>query len=125
MGEIHTLGLRPDGNPWRVALRGLAGAAALPDTTNKAVATSGAEAFQFDRDGRCNHLFNPATGHCADPARSLTVVAATAVAADALSTAFAIMNQEQITAVIKRTPETRVLVSAIEGTREITAERGS
>jgi thiamine biosynthesis lipoprotein len=125
MGEIRTLGLRPDGNPWQVALRGPAGAVTLSDTTNKAVATSGAEAFQFDRDGRCNHLFNPATGHCADPARSLTVVATTAVAADALSTAFAIMNQKEIAAVLMRAPETRALVSAIEGTREIATERGS
>jgi thiamine biosynthesis lipoprotein len=125
MGEIRTLGLRPDGNPWQVALRGPAGAVTLSDTTNKAVATSGAEAFQFDRDGRCNHLFNPATGHCADPARSLTVVATTAVAADALSTAFAIMNQKEIAAVLMRAPETRALVSAIEGTREIATECGS
>jgi len=128
MGEIRTRGVHPDGRPWQIALQGPAGEALLPssiDTINKAVATSGADGFQFDEDGRCNHLFNPATGCCADPARSLTVVAPTAVAADALSTAFALMDEKAIAVVLARAAETQVYVTTIHGTRELTVERGA
>jgi thiamine biosynthesis lipoprotein len=128
MGEIRTRGVHPEGRLWQIALQGPAGTALLPssiDTTNKAVATSGADGFRFDDDGQCNHLFNPATGRCADPARSLTVVAPTAVAADALSTAFALMDQKAIAAVLARAAETQVYATTIQGTRELTAERGA
>ena len=124
MGEIRTLGFHPDGSPWQVALRGPAGdALQYPaiDTVNKAVATSGADGFQFNKDGRCNHLFNPATGRCADPARSLTVVTDTASAADALSTAFALMDQKDISNVLARSANTQVYATTVQGTREITA----
>lgn len=126
MGEIRTRGVRPDGRPWQIALREPAQKALLPssiDTTNKAVATSGADGFQFGENGGCNHLFNPATGRCADPARSLTVVAPTAVAADALSTAFALMDEKAIAAVLARAVETQVYATTIHGTRLLTAER--
>lgn len=113
MGEIRTLGRRPDGRPWQVALRGRSGEAPLPvpDTMNKAVATSGADGFQFDAEGRCNHLFNPANGRCADPARSLTVVAPTAAAADALSTAFALMDEKATARILSRAADTQVYVA--------------
>jgi thiamine biosynthesis lipoprotein len=127
MGEIRTRGVHPNGLPWQIALQGQTGEVLLPssiDTANKAVATSGAGGFQFDEDGRCNHLFNPATGHCADPARSLTVVAPTAVAADALSTAFSLMDETTITAMLARAAETKVYATTIDGTRELTVERG-
>lgn len=129
MGEIRTLGHQPDGRPWRVGLRGPGGDAQYPgiDAVNNAVATSGAEGFQFDEVGRCNHLFDPATGLCADPVRSLTVATDTAAAADALSTAFAIMDRKAIAAVLSRAFAARpkVYETTIQGTREIKVEPGS
>jgi thiamine biosynthesis lipoprotein len=124
MGEIRTLGLHPDGRPWEVVLKGLAGDLLQPtimDIVNKAVATSGADGFQFNKDGRCNHLFNPATGRCADPTRSMTVVTHTASAADALSTAFALMDQNGITNALARFGNTQVYATTVHGTQEITA----
>jgi thiamine biosynthesis lipoprotein len=91
---------------------------------NKAVATSGAAGFQFDEQGRCNHLFDPSTGACAYPARNLTVVAATAVSADALSTAFALMKEERIRSVLSRSGDAQLYVTTESGTRAITAASG-
>lgn len=104
MGEIRALGARPDGHPWRIAIEGAQGKVSEPDllAVNKAVATSGAHGFQFDEQGHCNHLFNPMTGACAEPSRSVSVVADTATTADALSTAFALMKDDAISSALTR-----------------------
>jgi len=111
MGEIRTVGHRPEGRAWQVAVE-----TATPrrtfDLVDKAVATTGAGGFQFNADGRCNHLFNPATGHCAKPATSLSVVAPTAAVADGLSTAFALMEQDAIHHVLARAPDIQLFVDA-------------
>jgi thiamine biosynthesis lipoprotein len=111
MGEIRTLGQRPDGRPWQAAVGAATPQHRTLDLVDKAVATTGADGFRFDADGRCNHLFNPATGHCAGPATSLTVVAPTAAAADALSTAFALMDGDEARRVLARAPDTQLYVN--------------
>jgi len=55
-----------------------------------ALATSARGALRFDAAGRRHHLFDPRTGASPDWWRSVTVIAPTAEAADALSTAFAV-----------------------------------
>lgn len=109
MGEIRTLGHRPDGQAWRGAVETAAPRQAHTlDLVDTAVATTGADGFRFDPDGRCNHLFNPATGGCANPAVSLTVVAPTAATADALSTAFALMDRDAARRVLAGVPGSRL-----------------
>jgi thiamine biosynthesis lipoprotein len=99
MGEARTMGSHPDGRSWEVAIadpeRAGRVAAVLP-VMDRAVATSGPYGFRFDPQGRFNHLFNPATGGCADRYRSVTTVTRNATAADALSTAFSFMPKSQI-----------------------------
>lgn len=127
MGEIRGLGGHPDGRPWEVAVESPSGDfdATWPiSIVNKAVATSGAFGFRFDEQGRCNHLFDPSSGACAHPARNLTVVAATAVCADALSTAFALMNEERIKAVLSQSGDAQLYVTTESETRAITAASG-
>jgi thiamine biosynthesis lipoprotein len=68
---------------------------------DRAVSTSGAYGFRFDPQGRFNHLFDPSTGGCAGRYRSVTTVARDATTADALSTAFSLMSEEQIRAVLQ------------------------
>jgi thiamine biosynthesis lipoprotein len=111
MGEIRTLGQRPDGRAWQAAVDAATPQHRTLDLVDKAVATTGADGFWFDADGRCNHLFNPATGLCAGPATSLTVVAPTAAAADALSTAFALMDHDAARRVLARAPDTQLYVN--------------
>jgi thiamine biosynthesis lipoprotein len=63
---------------------------------DRAVSTSGGYGFRFEPEGRFNHLFDPATGNCANRYRSVTTVSGNATAADALSTAFSLMDGPQI-----------------------------
>jgi thiamine biosynthesis lipoprotein len=124
MGEIRGVGDHPDGRPWEIALEAPSGALDEERSisiVNKAVATSGAAGFRFDERGRFNHLFDPSTGACAYLARNLTVVTATAVAADALSTAFALMNEEGIKSVLTQSRDAQAYVTTESETRAITA----
>jgi thiamine biosynthesis lipoprotein len=122
MGEIRALGAHADGKPWNAALQGPIDTAKQPttvDLVNKAVATSAASGFQFDKSGQSNHIFNPVTGRCADPARALSVISDTAAFADALSTACALMEDRQIVELLKRAGGTRAFVSTAAGTVEL------
>lgn len=103
-GELLGCGCRPDGTPWRVAVK-LPGLAttdtdeapgpvlALPDL---AVATSGDDFRHFVADGkRCSHTLDPRTGW---PIRhalaSVTVVHPQCMQADALATALLVLGPE-------------------------------
>lgn len=94
MGETRCLGTHPGGRPWTAGVADPDQPGRILQTlpiVNQAVATSAASGFQFGRNGRFNHLFDPKTGASAQTYRSVTVVAPTATAADALSTAFSLM----------------------------------
>jgi len=127
MGEIRALGSNPEGQPWSVALEDPSGEVvegrSIP-IVNKAISTSCAAGFRFDEQGQCNHLFDPSTGACADPLRSLTVIADTAVTADALSTAFALMDEGRIRSVLSRSGGAEAYITTESGTRAITATSG-
>lgn len=103
MGEARAIGSCPDGRPWEVGIadpeRPDRIQAVLP-VVDRAVSTSGGYGFQFDPQGRFNHLFDPASGVCGHLYRSVTAVGVTATAADALSTAFSMMDQERIRALM-------------------------
>ena len=99
-GNIQTLGSKPDGSDWRVAIRnpegdGILGAVSISD---KAMITSGGyERYFVDDEGNLWwHIFDPATGY---PARngliSVTIVGDEGLTCDALSTALFIMGQNK------------------------------
>lgn len=121
MGEIRTLGVKPDETPWKVAL------AASPlmgdevsETLNivdKAVATSSVEGFHFDEAGQFNHLLDPRSGAVAGRWKGVTVVAFDATAADALSTAFNLMEPTAITGVARARAGIQVL--AMDGEEHV------
>lgn len=114
MGEIRATGGKPDARPWSVELD-------LPHSetpskrvialSDRAVATSSADGFVFDRDGGYNHLLDPVTGRCANAARSVSVVADTATCADALSTAFELVDSERIRLILERVNGAEAYVS--------------
>ena len=108
-GNVSTLGSKPDGSPWRVGIRhprlnGLIGAV---EVTGKAVVTSGDyERYFFGKDGRrFHHILNPITGYPAESGLlSATVVAKSAVTADALSTAVFIAGIGKGLALLEKYP---------------------
>jgi thiamine biosynthesis lipoprotein len=94
IGEIRTIGARPDGAPWRVGLPDPDQPGRIDDwveITDRAVATSAGAGFRFDAAGRFTHLFEPRSGQSPALYRSLSVIAPTATEADALSTGFSQM----------------------------------
>ncbi|MGX5736494.1 FAD:protein FMN transferase [Bosea thiooxidans] len=111
MGESRALGARPDGSAWRFGVADPDRPERIGQTLeaiDQAVATSGAYGFRFDPAGRFNHLFDPRTGDCAHLHRSVTVVMPTAMAADALSTAFSLMAPADIARALRELGEGEV-----------------
>jgi len=122
MGEIRTLGERPEAGPWQIGIQNPDD----PDRTDEvldiadcAVATSGAYGFRFDQNGRFNHLFEPWSGRCAAAYRSVTVVLPTATPADALSTAFSIMSPGAISQTLQREPGGEVHLTTSAGEHQV------
>ena len=126
MGEVRTLGENANGDPWSVAIEDASGNRSAPiSVLNKAVATSGAYGFRFDEQGACNHLFDPRTGECAKPLRTITVVAHTATTADALSTAFTLMTIEAIGPVLARAGRAQAYSVEAGEIKQIVAHRSA
>ena len=95
-GNIQAVGAKPDGSPWRVAVRDPAGEGnvGVVSAADMAVVTSGGYERYFEQDGvRYWHILDPKTGK---PARSglssVTVVGDSGVACDGLSTALFVMG---------------------------------
>ena len=87
-GDLYLAGRNPKGVPWAVGIRHPRIDGALIDSFNisdKAVCTSGDYERLAPTGGA--HILDPRSGICATGSASVTVIAATALAADALATA--------------------------------------
>lgn len=93
MGEIRAVGP----HPWQVGIPGPNDGRILA-LTDRAVATSAAAGFSFDPAGRFTHIIDPRSGATPNPYASVTVIAPTAAAADALSTGFWLTRRDALPA---------------------------
>jgi thiamine biosynthesis lipoprotein len=113
LGEIRAVGVRGPGQPWRSGIRDPRHdgrvAMALP-LADQALATSGGSGFRFDRNGCFHHLFDPRNGSCPHAYASVSVVAPTATAADALATACCLMPPDRLAAALRTGGATRAIV---------------
>ena len=94
LGEVRALGRRPDSDPWRAGIADPNNPSAVLlelSLSDAALATSGAYGTWFDAAHRHHHLLDPATGRSAAHHATVSVTAARAVVADALSTALTIL----------------------------------
>jgi thiamine biosynthesis lipoprotein len=116
-GDLYVGGTK-DGRPWNLGIndpRGPGGSSfaslALSDAT---FSTSGDYERFFMQDGvRYHHILDPDTGEPARLSRSVTIVAASPVLADGLSTGVFILGPEKGMALIERLPDVEgVIVSA-------------
>ena len=108
-GEIQALGSREDGRPWRAGI-------ALADGTpvrrtalsDRALATSAPHATLLDAGRGLGHILDPRTGRPAARWRLASVSAPQAALADALSTAFCLMDRHAIDRALGYHPRARL-----------------
>ncbi len=97
-GDILARGLGPEGTPWRIGIRHPRQPEALIDkfaVSDAAVCTSGDYERPRPAGGSGHHLLDPETGQAVAEVASVTVVAPTAMLADALSTAAFVLRAER------------------------------
>ncbi len=115
-GDMYAGGVKGD-RPWRLGIRDPRGPAdrsfAAIDLSNGTFSTSGDYERAFVKDGRrYHHIIDPATGQPAQGVRSVTLVTARAVFADALAKGVFILGAEKGLALIERLPDVEgVIVS--------------
>ena len=89
-GDVYVGGRNPEGQPWRVGIRHPREPGAIIETlcvSDLAVCTSGDYERPSGESRSEHHIVDPRTGHSPAAIASLTVVAPTAMVADALGTA--------------------------------------
>jgi thiamine biosynthesis lipoprotein len=98
-GELRGAGMKPDGQPWWVTLEGVPGAASTPVVAalhGLALATSG-DYRRFYQHGaaRASHTLDPRSGYpIANDIASCSVLHASCMAADALSTTITVLGAD-------------------------------
>ena len=121
MGETRAIGAQHDGRPWRVGLATREDAG-TPDSVlnlvNRAVATSSPDGFQFGGSGRFGHILDPLSGATPRLYRRVSVVAPTATAADAFSTAFSLMGSSAVRIACEHHSELTVDMISTSGAHE-------
>jgi FAD:protein FMN transferase len=97
-GEIAAIGPKADGSPWSIGVqhpRRPDAYIAIVKLADRCMSTSGDYATRFTEDKAYHHIFNPATGRSPADLASSTVVAASAMEADSLSTACLVLGMEK------------------------------
>ena len=120
-GDIRTMGHGRDKKPWAIAVQDPQKKKHYPDIihmTNGAIATSGNYEIYFDKEKMFHHIVNPGTGLSPDKSTSVSVLAETAMDADALSTSVFVMDPERGTRFIDSLPKCESLV-VVKGNRKI------
>jgi thiamine biosynthesis lipoprotein len=107
LGEHRAVGGRAAGQPWQIGIerpgnghRLADGIAAVVALTDRGLATSSPFGTPLDRLGTRHHLFDPRTGRSAASWASVSVIAPTAMTADALSTAMAVAPADAAAAIL-------------------------
>ncbi len=118
MGESRAIGSAPGDRPWRVGVSDPLDSARIVEVLeveDRAVATSSPFGFRFDAEGRFSHIIDPRSGATPQRHASVTVVAGHAALADALSTAFNLMDVAAIAAAVHGNAGVEVHILSHEG----------
>jgi FAD:protein FMN transferase len=115
-GDLYLGGRNPKGVPWAVGIRHPRVDGALIDSlsiSDKAVCTSGD--YERMASNGAVHILDPRSGGCAERSASVTVVAPTALAADALATAaFVLGPAEGLDLLVRHGAEGLIVTPALD-----------
>lgn len=93
LGELRALKGPDDRSAWHIELDSPEGAGSRIELEESAVATSSAQGLVFDSEGDASHLIDPRTGKARPLWNQVSVVAASATRADALSTGLSFVER--------------------------------
>lgn len=117
-GDLFARGKAEGGRSWRVGVRD----PRVPDSTltsfplsQLAAATSGDYEQAFTADRRLNHLIDPRTGQSPSELSSVTIIAPSAMDADALATAVSVMGSAAGLKLIDGLPQVEAYLVTKEG----------
>jgi len=117
-GDIRTSGSNRDKKHWTVAIQDPQKKKEYPDVihmTEGAIATSGNYEVYFDREKMFHHIVDPKTGMSPHSSASVSVLADTAMNADALSTSVFVMKPAAGIKFINSIPNCECLVMSRTG----------
>ncbi len=117
-GDIRTSGTNRDKKPWTVAIQDPQKKKQYPDVihmTDGAIATSGNYEVYFDQEKMFHHIVDPNTGMSPGLSASVSVLADTAMNADALSTSVFVMKPTAGVRFIGAMPNCECLVMSRTG----------
>lgn len=123
-GELGALGGKADDRAWSVGIqhpRRDDAYLCVAGLQGRCLATSGDYATRFGADYDLHHLFDPRTGHSPAAFSSVSVAAATATQADALSTAVFVLGLDRGIELIRATPGADALLVLKDGKTLATA----
>ncbi|MGW8266979.1 MAG: FAD:protein FMN transferase [Longimicrobiales bacterium] len=112
-GDIRSSGVREDGRPWQVAVQDPGKRNRFPDVfplSGMAVATSGSYEIYFDPGRSHHHIVDSRSGVSPNSSQSVSVVAPTAMEADALATSVFLMEPMRGAAFIDSIPRSACLI---------------
>ena len=118
--EIRLVGHRPDGWAWKIGLAdplSPARVAVTLDLADRCISTSGGYGTKFEATGGHHHLFDTTTGTSAGHYIAVSVVAASTMVADALSTSLYVTPPERAGRLLAAFPDAAVLVTRPDGSR--------
>ena len=124
-GNVKTLGYKPDGSPFRVAIRDpedANGYLGVLSSHDEAVVTSGSYERYFEQDGVIyHHILDPATGRPAESGlRSVTVITESGTLADGLSTSLFVMGPEKAASLWRERKDFEMILFTADGELLIT-----
>jgi len=94
-GDIETIGKKPDGSPWTIALenpRDRSDSITRFKLEGKSVCTSGNYIRYFDPEARVGHIMDPRTGYSVSHCMSVTIITDNCTTADVLATSVFVMG---------------------------------
>jgi thiamine biosynthesis lipoprotein len=113
-GDLYARGCNPDGAPWRIGIRHPRMVDTVIETLNlsgAAVCTSGDYERTTDSEPGGHHILEPRSGQSANAAASATVIAPTAMVADALATAAFVLGPRRGIALLERNEVDGLIIS--------------